>query len=48
MTVGLGELIIIILVVGFVVALAFRTGFTRGRRAARSESEPSDDADKRH
>jgi hypothetical protein len=48
MTIGLVEGLIILVVISFVVALMFRTGYTRGQQSTRhSESERSEHEDKR-
>ena len=40
MTIGLAEGLVILVVIAFVVALMFRTGYTRGQRSTQhSESE---------
>ncbi|GEM_PF-6970859 len=48
MTLGIVEILIILVVVALVIALAFRTGISRGgQRAASSEKKQTKDADKR-
>jgi hypothetical protein len=39
MTLGWGEILIVILVVGFVVAFSFRAGIIRGRQTKRPPKE---------
>ena len=39
MTLGWGEILIVLLVVGFIVALSFRAGIIRGRQTKRPPKE---------
>jgi hypothetical protein len=49
MTIGIVEGLIILVLIGFVVALMFRTGYTRGQQSTkRSESEHSNDDSSKH
>jgi hypothetical protein len=46
MTFGWGEVLVLIIVVAFIIALAFRTGYTRGNSATRPTRKPPHDANK--
>jgi hypothetical protein len=49
MTIGIAEGLIILVVIAFVVALMFRTGYTRGQRSRnRSESEQEHNGANKH